>query len=59
MNVERGRKVYRPGKEVLSVLKKKLLSQSYMLEYKVAWIDTVCKYCYKNLPMQYTKIFQL
>lgn len=43
MNVDKkqDKKVYRPGREVLSVLKKKLLSQPYMLEYKVVWIDTV------------------
>ena len=53
MNVDKKqhKKVYRPGREVLSVLKKKLLSQPYMLEYKVVWIDTVCKWLiYRNVP---------
>lgn len=41
MDVLRERKEYRPGLEVLGVLKKKLLSQPYMLDFKVVAIDTV------------------
>lgn len=41
MNVMRDRKVYRSGAEVHKELKKKLMSQPYMLDFKVIGIDTV------------------
>ena len=44
MNVMRDRKVYRSGVEILGELKKKLLSQPYMLDFKVIGIDTVGKW---------------
>ncbi|XP_045183076.2 dyslexia-associated protein KIAA0319-like protein isoform X2 [Mercenaria mercenaria] len=44
MNVMRDTRVYRNGKETLKVLKKKLLSSPYVLEFKVVNIDTlVCQ----------------
>lgn len=43
MNAMRDTRVYRSGKDTLSVLKKKLLSSPYVLEFKVVSIDTLGK----------------
>lgn len=44
MNVMRDQKVYRSGKETLQVLKQKLMSSPYVLEFRAVSIDTlVCQ----------------
>jgi len=48
MSIQRDKKVYRSGMSVLAELKNKLLSSPYILEYKVAGIDTLGELRYSH-----------